>query len=284
MKNKILIACASLVLVCIAVFAFVHKSKAPTLSETPSAVTYFCTEGVLSVVYGTSSVMLSLPSQQATVMQQATSGSGIRYELGSTTFVSEGEDAFLMNGDKTTYNNCVSGKVTYSGTTTNYADATGLFSFSFPSEFTFSGGDIGYTQDWRQGTGDLGFLQAVVTIPKTFMPKTNFGDAKFTVGVSADSHAVATCLVPDYGPMQNVSTTTINGVTYTKILWSDAGAGNLYETTSYRTIRDGICYAVEYTIHSSNIYNYSPDQGISVFDHDRVASILDGIARSFSFL
>jgi hypothetical protein len=76
----------------------------------------------------------------------------------------------------------------------------------------------------------------------------------------------------------------LRGIPFTKFTFSDAGAGNLYETTSYRTKRGDECYVVEYTIHSSNIGMYSPDQGIKEFDKDKITKMLDRMVRSFQFL
>ncbi len=76
---------------------------------------------------------------------------------------------------------------------------------------------------------------------------------------------------------------SINGVTYTKLESSGAGAGNLYETTSYRTVHNGQCYAIEYTIHSSNIANYPTESGITAFDKAKVQNALESIVQSLSF-
>ena len=76
----------------------------------------------------------------------------------------------------------------------------------------------------------------------------------------------------------------IHGIPFTKFTFSDAGAGNLYETVSYRTKRGGECYVVEYTIHSTNIGMYSPDQGIKEFDRAKVVNMLEKMAKSFRFL
>lgn len=62
------------------------------------------------------------------------------------------------------------------------------------------------------------------------------------------------------------------------------GAGNYYETTSYRTVYNDECYAIEYTIHSTNIDNYSPDQGITKFDKEKITSILDAMVQSFNLI
>jgi len=65
---------------------------------------------------------------------------------------------------------------------------------------------------------------------------------------------------------------------------SDPGAGNIYDTTSYKTIKNNMCYAVEYTVHSTNINNYSPDQNIKEFDKVKIENILNEMVKSFRFL
>jgi hypothetical protein len=77
---------------------------------------------------------------------------------------------------------------------------------------------------------------------------------------------------------------TINGVTYERVVTSDAGAGNLYLTTSYRTVRNNQCYAIEYTIHSSQLGNYPPSMGITAFDQNKVTAVFEGMVQSFKFI
>jgi hypothetical protein len=183
-----------------------------------------------------------------------------------------------------TYTNCVAGTETASENTNTYTDASKTFSFSYPNQFTLSGGDIGYSQDWRATTSNLGLLLVVVHVPQSFLPKTNFGEAKFTVGTSVDLDAIKNCLISDNGNTGTVSEVTIGSRKFTKITFTDVGAGNYYDTTSYRTVYNNQCYAIEYTIHSTNIQNYSPDQGIKEFDKGRITSVLESIAQSFKFI
>ena len=132
--------------------------------------------------------------------------------------------------------------------------------------------------------GDLGLILARVDISRTFFTeKTNFGDARFTIGTSVAPGAVKNCLNFQYAEQGKMSTATISSRQFTKIQFTDAGAGNLYETTSYRTVYNNQCYAIEYIIHSSNIYNYSPDQGVKEFDKAKITSVLEGIVQSFKF-
>jgi hypothetical protein len=164
-----------------------------------------------------------------------------------------------------------------------YTDSAKIFSFAYPQKFVLSGAEIGYSQNWSNNNSGLGLILATVTIPKSFLPNTNFGDAKFVVGTSADSKAVRNCLLPVNGETVFGQSEIINGQSFTKLSSKDAGAGNFYETLSYRTLYNNNCYSVQYTIHSTNIQNYSPDQGISEFDKTQVQNILEALVRSFKF-
>ena len=165
-----------------------------------------------------------------------------------------------------------------------YTDASDTFSFTYPARFILSPGEAGQTQSWRSGATSTGLEIAVVAIPASFQPNTNFGDGKFTFGASTDSAAVSHCLTDANGNGVESSTVTIKGATFTKLTFSDAGAGNIYQVTSYRTIRNNRCYAAEYIIHSTNLANYPSDQGIVAFDANAVRSVLEGIAQSVTFV
>ena len=267
------------------VVGYEEQKFSGSVEKNSNAVAYYCEEGVLNAIYSTSSVSLSLKDGRTIVLPQVMSGSGIRYEFGTTTFVSKGDNAFLTEGNAETYTKCVAGKETSDQNINTYTDTSKTFSFSYPNQFVLSGGDIGYSQDWSAATNNLGLLLTVVNIPRTFFTeKTNFGEAKFTVGTSADPDAVKNCLEYNYGETGTTSEVMIGSRQFTKINFTDAGAGNYYDTTSYRIIYNNQCYAIEYTIHSTNIYNYSPDQGVKEFDKAKVTSILESIVQSFRFL
>jgi len=139
--------------------------------------------------------------------------------------------------------------------------------------------------DWRQGMpGGSGLRLFALTIPKAFEPQTNFSDAVFNVGMSGNADAVSRCLVSENASAQTAaSKTTINGTVFTVFRFTDAGAGNIYETTSYRTIHANQCWAVEYTIHSAEIGNYPPEYGLKPFDETKLHDVLDRIAGTFRF-
>jgi membrane-bound inhibitor of C-type lysozyme len=258
--------------------------EACTAAISKPVITYFCQEGILKAVYGSSSVELTLKDGSMMTLPQTISGSGIRYEEGSTTLVGKGDNAFLTQKGSTTYTNCVDGSQSSNQNINTYTDAGKTFSFSYPDQFVLSGGEIGFGQDWSYDTPDLGLLLAVVNIPRSILPGTNFGEAKFSVGTSVDPNALKNCLTSDFARPGSATEVSLNGQQFTKIIFTDVGAGNYYDVTSYRTIYNNQCYVVEEMIHSSNIENYSPDQGIKQFDRTKVAPILESMAQSFKFL
>jgi len=284
--NKKGILCTIILLVIIGVGYFVAVKFGFKLNRNidTGGLTYYCSEGSFKASYGTSSVSLYFPNNKKMVIPQAISASGIRYEFGSTTFWSKGDNAFLIEGTTTTYSKCVIGNITTQDDTNIYSDFSKSFSFSLPKNFKVFGSDVGFTQDWRSGSVNFGNLFVSVEIQKNFFEeKTNFGGANFTIGASSDPDAINRCTVGDNG-----STTTgevlIGNRKFTKINFTDAGAGNYYDVTSYRTIYNDQCYAIEYVIHSTNINNYSSDQGVKEFDKSKVVSVLESMVNSFTFL
>jgi hypothetical protein len=77
---------------------------------------------------------------------------------------------------------------------------------------------------------------------------------------------------------------TVGGYPFMKSVSTEGAAGSSYEIISYRGIVDGDCYAIEYQIHSTNIANYSPDQGIKPFDKSKIVGELEKMVKSFKFV
>ncbi|HEV7121702.1 MAG TPA: MliC family protein [Candidatus Paceibacterota bacterium] len=287
-----------ILLIAAGAYAYLHlTSMSSTMATTTtpaiigSSTQYTCAQGTLTAAFVTGQVTLTFPDGHTLLLPQMISGSGFRYGTGATVFSGKGSSAMLTENNVITYANCIAGTNTSvnAGDTNagmkTFTDSSGTFRFMYPGMFSLTGSDAGYTNDWSSGSAQLGLVLAQVTIPQSFQPKTNFADARFTVGTSADAAAVKDCLTETNGSTsQKPVPVTINGVPYTKLTYGDAGAGNFYETTSYRTVRNNQCYAIEYTIHSANIGNFSPDQGITAFDHAKVQGALEDIVQSFRFL
>ena len=269
-----------------------EQSSGGTGTGTASGpVTFYCTEGQINATFSKSAVQIDLSTNNYFTLPQVMSGSGVRYEATTTAgkdelFESEGSWAQLLENGKAIYSNCVAAHVSDAGGGyKTFVDESNVFSFKYPNAFAIVGTAPGYSTSWMVNATSSGMLLAEVQLPATAMPKTNFVGANFTVGVSSDPAAVGQCLTynPTGGPKSPPKNATIAGLEFVKFTSSDAGAGNFYDTTSYRIIRDGQCYAIEYTIHSGNIGNY-PKGTVTAFNETTIAAELDQIAQSFKFL
>lgn len=92
------------------------------------------------------------------------------------------------------------------------------------------------------------------------------------------------CTGRERGPATATSSATINGIDFTIFAFADAGAGNYYETTSYRTLHAGKCYAVEYTVHSGQIANYPSSYKLQPFNKEQINSVMQRIVGTFTFM
>ncbi len=161
-----------------------------------------------------------------------------------------------------------------------YTNKENNFSFSYNSDFKLLSNDDNARLPWSYISSRPGSRLVTVQLPKELMPKTNFGEASVSVGISSEPAEVSGCLLGD-SPVPE--TKEINGTQFTKLTGNDAGAGNFYETTSYRVLKNKTCMAAEELIHSTNIGNYSPDQGITEFDKTKIQAELDEVVNSFKF-
>jgi hypothetical protein len=165
-----------------------------------------------------------------------------------------------------------------------FTDSNNVFSFNYNPYFKVNPGYDELTTDWISNAKQKGILLARVSIPRSYLPNTNFSGATFTIGRSGDASIIKTCISDMKNGEKKDGTKTIDGYTFTKFTLSDAGAGNFYDTASYRGIVDGDCYVLEQTIHSTNIGNYSAKQGIKEFDKTTIQSDFDKMLNGFSFL
>jgi membrane-bound inhibitor of C-type lysozyme len=275
MSKKIILFSAGVFILAIGGIYVAHKKTVPIENQ---SVSYSCSDKkTITATYGEKSVAIKLSDGRSFVLPQQISGSGIRYETDGIAFLSKGPNAFLIEQGQQTYMNCVEGTNVPNGDANTFTDAGKTFSFSYPKVTTISGGDIGYTQSWSNNQITLGLELAKLEIPRESQPKTNFSGATLSVGTSSDVDAVKSCVATG-------TSVSINGADFTKSTSSDAGAGNFYETTMYRIFRNSQCYNLEYTIHTTNIGNYSPDQGIVEYDKSSVTQTLESIVQSFKFL
>jgi hypothetical protein len=171
---------------------------------------------------------------------------------------------------------------------TDANNAAGGFSIAYPLDFdTQDNYSATPSADWRlDANGASGVKYFTLTVPRAFEPQTNFADATLTVGASGNNTSVTQCLTPDVsgGPVTATSSVTINDINFTVFTSTGAGAGNYYETTSYRTLHAGKCYAVEYTVHSGQIANYPSSYDLQPFNEQKINSLMQNIIGTFKFL
>jgi len=177
----------------------------------------------------------------------------------------------------------------YSNTAEWQTDANntkGGFAIAYPIDFDAQDNYMATPgMNWRVGATSAGTIFFTLTVPKAFEPQTNFADASLTVGNSKNTSDVAQCLSvdPNSGETMSTSTVTINGAVFTVFQSNDAGAGNLYQTTSYRTVHAGQCYAIDYTIHSGQIANYPASYNLQPFDQAKIDNLMQTIISTFKF-
>lgn len=155
-----------------------------------------------------------------------------------------------------------------------YTNSKYNFSFSYPNSFT----------QVTPTYGNLSNQIIQVQLGNTDYPKTNFGDADFNISQEAAANLVA-CLKFQYPAAPSSATPAqkeINGINYYVLTGDDAGAGNFYSSTIYRTFINGNCFELNETIHTTNIGNYTPGT-VTQIDTAPIQTMLDGVLNSFNF-
>lgn len=152
-------------------------------------------------------------------------------------------------------------------------------SLSYPKEFIALNEEQSKDLPWRYSSIFPGTRLFTLTLPKSFQPNTNFSKAMVTVGVSMDPTGVNGCLQAENGEINRSS-----GTSFSRFTLSDAGAGNYYETTSYRTLKNGACLSIETIIHSTSLAAYPANSGIKEFNKSAVQQKLNQVINSVSLL
>jgi len=152
------------------------------------------------------------------------------------------------------------------------------FSLQYPSTATSSAFDF---------TGYLPLTQTPVTsfvLPADMSAGTNLGQAGVYIGATTSPSIVTTCATAQQNSGEIATTSaTIGGTVFSVFTSNDAGAGNFYETKSYRAVVNGSCLEINETLHSGNIGNYTPGT-VTEFDHAKFSGILDAIVQTYQSL
>lgn len=162
-----------------------------------------------------------------------------------------------------------------SADTSTYTNSALGFTIQYPSMAAASQTDFN------------GFLQVTQTpvtsfvLPASLSQGTNLSSAGVYVGATSSPKIVAACTstASTTGEIAQ-GTQTINAQQFAVFTASDAGAGNFYESKSYRTIKNGSCVEIVELIHSTNIANY-PAGTVTAFNHDQFSGVLDAMVHTY---
>ena len=146
------------------------------------------------------------------------------------------------------------------------------FAFNYPEEFAFN---TPVYSNLNEQIVQLG-------LSNKDYPKTNFGDAAFTVSVQS-TKSLNECITTNLpeGIEKLTKTKTINGTEFYTDEGTGAAAGNRYETHTYRTFVSSNCFEINETIHTANIGNYDP--AVTEVNTKPIWKDLEGIMSTFKF-
>ena len=124
---------------------------------------------------------------------------------------------------------------------------------------------------------------AVALNPDLFQG-TNLRDAGIYVGATTTAAIVAGCLEPAASAGETLATSSaeINGISFAQFDSSSAGAGNIYDTKSYRTVSHGACLEFDEVLHSMQLGNF-PKNTVVAFDAAHYSGILDAMLQTIDF-
>lgn len=153
----------------------------------------------------------------------------------------------------------------------SYSNLDYDFSFSYLERDVFKT-DAGYQYVTNNSL-------ARVDLPQSDFAGTNLGEASFIIGASGDKKVVGVCLKPALEESAKTSIETINGTEMKVFDGVGVGVGNIYETKSYRAVKNGVCYEATLLLHSGNIGNYPPG-AVKEFDHEKFLNGLKEILNT----
>jgi len=147
---------------------------------------------------------------------------------------------------------------------------------------------------WRSGalTDENGNSNGkpIISIPAFYTESDNsyprYFSAQLRIGASAAPKDVATCLENDQGYAEEPkSDETINGVNFKKFEFADAAMMQYLKVISYRTIHNGMCFALEQLKTGSN-YRDDPTSTKNISDAQLNAYFdsIGEIVKTFRFI
>jgi hypothetical protein len=138
-----------------------------------------------------------------------------------------------------------------------FSDPNGLFEFKYAKNYVLGTAEGSGSQNYL---GKFGQTEAVIILPDSLFPKTNFGESYVTVARNSQitGNNSDDCKKYENGgsSVNTNKSETVNGINFDKAEFNGAAAGNFYETRLYRVFHSGICFEISLTLHTSNIGNF----------------------------
>ena len=158
-----------------------------------------------------------------------------------------------------------------------YSDSEFGFSFWYPAGAEVRKENLeGYLSLAKAGL-------AGIFLPQELFVGTNLGEAAVIVGISTSPDAVSKCeQINTTNDEKDLGPAMIGFASGHKFSAVGVGAGNIYESTIYRLVKNQNCYEIVELLHSGNIYNYDPGT-VEEFDKNKFLGILEKMVQSFVF-
>ena len=148
---------------------------------------------------------------------------------------------------------------------------------------------------WYPQTATISYNKVLADVTRASLAPsmfagTNLSEAYVDVGIDAGPTEIGVNIVQSILDKcqqprdweKNEGVVTISGKDFSMFSGNDVGAGQLYESISYRRIENEHCYEITQVLHSSRIENYEPG-AVKAFDKLYFSSILEKIAKTFQF-
>ncbi|MFA6410010.1 MAG: hypothetical protein WCW26_00325 [Candidatus Buchananbacteria bacterium] len=158
-----------------------------------------------------------------------------------------------------------------------YNNAEFGFSFWYPKDSEIRKENLeGYLS--LSKTGLVGIF-----LPKDLFAGTNLGEVVVIVGVSTSTEILSKCeQINTINDEKDLGQAIIGILPAHKFSAVGVGAGNIYESTIYRLVKNQSCYEIVEMLHSGNIYNYDPGT-VKEFDQDKFSGILEEMVQTLGF-
>jgi len=111
---------------------------------------------------------------------------------------------------------------------------------------------------------------------------TNLVEASVIIGVGQSEEIRATCMSPRTPLEEYLGEKEINSVTFYQVSRVGVATGNVYDVTSYRTLRGNACYEIALFLHFHDVGVYKPGT-VSAFDRETVMNRLSQVLYTFRF-